>query len=82
LITYQSPHNTNLIRSFFLIYSFGKNKLIVQNSIVAPKTLTYNNALGDIKYGINSLAIVWLKPNIEVAISAAINAKFLLFIES
>ena len=54
-----SAHNTNLIRSFFSIYSFGKNRLIAQNSIAAPKTLTYNNAPGDIKSGINSLAIVW-----------------------
>ena len=72
--------STSLIRSSFLMTSFGKNKLIIQNNIAAPKTLAYSNAVGEINSGINSFAIVWLNPNIDVAISAAINPKYLLFI--
>ena len=72
--------SASLIRSSFLMTSFGKNKLITQNNIAAPRTLAYSNAVGEIKSDINSFAIVWLNPNIEVAIKAAINPKYLLFI--
>tara|TARA_Y100000591_G_scaffold161306_1_gene138974 strand:+ start:39 stop:503 length:465 start_codon:yes stop_codon:yes gene_type:complete len=69
------------LKSLNSIFSFFRNKEINQKHIAAPTTLQYNNALGDNTSGINSFAIVWLNPKIEVAAKAAKRAMVLLFIK-
>ena len=69
------------LKSLTSIFSFFRNKEINQKHIAAPTTLQYNNALGDNTSGINSFAIVWLNPKIEVAAKAAKRAMVLLFIK-
>ena len=69
------------LKSLISIFSFFRNKEINQKDIAAPTTRQYNNALGDKTSGINSFAIVWLNPKIEVATNAAKSAMVLLFIK-